>query len=57
VGQVQTARYPLLQELDLVEEGTLAGIHSVLLQPAIDFTIYLPPFKVAAALAPAGGMG
>ena len=45
-GQVQSASYPLLQTLDLVEAGDVSGIHSVLLQPAIDFTIYLPPFKV-----------
>jgi hypothetical protein len=45
-GQLQVATYPLLQKLDLVEEGDLGNIHSVLLQPTIDFTIYLPPFKV-----------
>jgi hypothetical protein len=45
-GQVQSASYPLLQTLNLVEAGDVSGIQSVLLQPAIDFTIYLPPFKV-----------
>jgi hypothetical protein len=45
-GQVQTASYPLLERLSLVEAGDLRTIHSVLLQPTIDFTIYLPPFKV-----------
>lgn len=32
--------------LELVAEGDLRGVHSVLLQPSIDFTIYLPPSKV-----------
>jgi uncharacterized protein YqjF (DUF2071 family) len=45
-GQLQAASYPLLQKLDLVEAGSLGHLHSVLLQPTIDFTIYLPPFKV-----------
>jgi hypothetical protein len=43
---VQAASYPLLERLSLVEAGDLRTIHSVLLQPTIDFTIYLPPFKV-----------
>jgi len=46
IGHLQKARYPLLQRLELVEEGDLRPVHSVLLQPAIDFTIYLPPKKV-----------
>jgi uncharacterized protein YqjF (DUF2071 family) len=46
-GQLQAATYPLLQSLDLVEAGNINDVHSVLLQPAIDFTIYLPPFRVA----------
>lgn len=46
VGHVQEARYPLLASLGLVEAGDLGPIHSVLLQPAIDFTIYLPPVEV-----------
>jgi hypothetical protein len=45
-GTVQVASYPLLQNLGLVEAGDIGAVHSVLLQPAIDFTIYLPPFKV-----------
>jgi len=48
VGTVQEARYPLLQKLGLVEEGVQSDIHSVLIQPSIDFTIYLPPRKVTA---------
>jgi uncharacterized protein YqjF (DUF2071 family) len=46
VGSVREARYPLLQTLDLVSEADQSGIHSVLLAPTIDFTIYLPPSKV-----------
>ena len=46
VGEIREARYPLLQRLELVPEGERGGIHSVLLQPSIDFTIYLPPSKV-----------
>jgi uncharacterized protein YqjF (DUF2071 family) len=45
-GQVTTANYPLLDQLGLVEGGSLQSVHSVLIQPAIDFTIYLPPVKV-----------
>jgi uncharacterized protein YqjF (DUF2071 family) len=46
VGTIQEARYPLLQQLGLVEEGDRRNVHSVLLQPSIDFTIYLPPSRV-----------
>jgi uncharacterized protein YqjF (DUF2071 family) len=46
VGQILEARYPLLQRLGLVEDGDQRNIHSVLIQPSIDFTIYLPPSKV-----------
>jgi uncharacterized protein YqjF (DUF2071 family) len=45
-GQLFSAKYPLLEKLDLIETGDTSRIHSVLIQPAIDFTIYLPPFKV-----------
>jgi hypothetical protein len=48
VGGVQKAEYPLLQKLGLVELGDQKSIHSVLIQPAIDFAIYLPPKKVQA---------
>ena len=44
---IREARYPLLQQLGLVREGDQGSIHSVLLQPSIDFTIYLPPSKVS----------
>lgn len=46
LGSVREAIYPLLNRLELVEEGNLDQIHSVLLQERIDFTIYLPPTKV-----------
>lgn len=50
VGEVQDAKYPLLQRLELVAEGDRENIHSVLLQPSIDFTIYLPPSKVPSSV-------
>jgi Uncharacterized conserved protein (COG2071) len=56
-GQLQTATYPLLQKLDLVQAGDISGIHSVLLQPSIDFTIYLPPFKVRDVSGRSSGVG
>jgi uncharacterized protein YqjF (DUF2071 family) len=46
VGTIQEAKYPLLQQLGLVEDGVQSDIHSVLIQPSIDFTIYLPPSRV-----------
>jgi uncharacterized protein DUF2071 len=46
VGVLREARYPLLERLDLVEAGRLDAVHSVLMQPTIDFTIYLPPRRV-----------
>jgi hypothetical protein len=46
IGGIREARYPLLQQLGLVREGDQDSIHSVLLQPRIDFTIYLPPSRV-----------
>ena len=45
-GTTQEATYPLLQRLGLVEDGDRSNIHSVLLQPSIDFTIYLPPSRI-----------
>ena len=56
-GQLQMARYPLLQTLDLVEAGNVTDVHSVLLQPAIDFTIYLPPFRVGGSGGRSVGVG
>jgi hypothetical protein len=46
VGQVETARFPLLARLGLVAEGDVSQVHSVLLQRRTDFTVYLPPHKV-----------
>ena len=48
-GQVTTARYPRLDRLNLIEEGSLSHVHSVLIQRTIDFTIYLPPVAVSTA--------
>jgi uncharacterized protein YqjF (DUF2071 family) len=48
VGELHEARYPLLQKLELVMEGDLVQVHSALIQPSIDFTIYLPPSRVKA---------
>ena len=45
-GRVATASFPLLQQLGLIHDGDVSGIHSVLIQPEIDFTIYLPPVAV-----------
>ena len=47
VGTVTVAHYPLLERLDLVAPGDARDIHSVLLRRSIDFTIYLPPVRVA----------
>jgi hypothetical protein len=46
MGRVSEARYGLLQDLDMVTLGDRSTVHSVLIQPNIDFTIYLPPQKV-----------
>ncbi len=45
-GRVKTASFPLLSDLDLVETGDVSAIHSVLIQPETNFTIYLPPKKL-----------
>jgi hypothetical protein len=47
VGALEEAKYPLLRQLGLVEYGDRNDIHSVLLQPSIDFTIYLPPSRIS----------
>src|SRR5262249_41449305 len=49
LGGIQQARYPLLAKLGLVQEGDHGRLHSVLIQPSIDFTIYLPPSRVPVA--------
>ncbi len=43
VARAERASFPLLDRLGLVAEGNLDAIHSVMLQPSIGFTIYLPP--------------
>jgi uncharacterized protein YqjF (DUF2071 family) len=45
-GALESASYPLLEKLGLVANGDLGSVHSVLVQPRIGFTIYLPPSKV-----------
>lgn len=46
-GRVMNARYPLFDTLGLVPLGDTRSIHSVLIQPSVDFTIYLPPSRVS----------
>ena len=45
-GRATQASFPLLDRLGLVKNGDLSTIHSVLIQPATEFTIYLPPKRV-----------
>jgi hypothetical protein len=45
-GRLVSASYPLFQSLDLVVDGDLGAVHSVLIQKCVDFTIYLPPAQV-----------
>ena len=45
-GRVAHASFPLLDRLGLVENGDLSSLHSVLIQPETEFTIYLPPTAV-----------
>jgi len=45
-GEVVTARFPLLDTLGLVPTGDVSAIHSVMIQPETEFTIYLPPKAV-----------
>lgn len=46
LGAATRASFPLLDRLGLVAEGSLDRVHSVLIQPAVEFTIYLPPRRV-----------
>lgn len=50
-GTVSVARYDLLDRLGLVTLGDVGNVHSVLIQPRVDFTIYLPPQKLRGRLA------
>ena len=43
LGTVTEASFPLLDQLNLVPTGDLTSVHSVLIQPETEFTIYLPP--------------
>jgi len=43
VGRARRASYPLLADLGLVAEGSVDNVHSVLIQPSVEFLIYLPP--------------
>lgn len=45
-GTATVAEYPLLDRLELVARGDRRGLHSVLIQRMIDFTIYLPPHRL-----------
>ena len=42
-GRATLARFPLLEQLGLVQTGDLSAVHSVLIQPQTEFTVYLPP--------------
>ena len=46
LGTVKVAEYGLLRDLELVALGVCRDVHSVLIQPSVDFTIYLPPCKI-----------
>ena len=48
-GVATVAEFPLLDRLGLVAEGDLEPVHSVLIQPRVDFTIYLPPVRTRPA--------
>ena len=39
------ADYPLFEQLGLIRSGDSDGVHSVLVQRSVDFTIYLPPSR------------
>lgn len=45
-GRVTRASFPLLAQLGLVPEADLSTIHSVMIQPETEFTVYLPPVAV-----------
>lgn len=42
-GRLVDASYPLFDALGLTAADTPPAVHSVLIQPSVDFTIYLPP--------------
>jgi hypothetical protein len=43
------ARFDLLAELGIVSFADQAAPHDVMIQPAVDFTIYLPPRRITHA--------
>lgn len=43
MGEASVANFALLDHLGLVEIGDLSTLHSILIQPETEFTIYLPP--------------
>ena len=48
VGKVVSARFDLLDRLNLVDSSNVLNVHSVLIQNQTEFTIYLPPRRVLA---------
>lgn len=46
LGRVEHIRCDLLQHLDLVSKEALSQPHSLMIQPSIDYTIYLPPRRL-----------
>ena len=46
VADCRSASFGLFDRLGLVQEGDLSQLHSVLMQPKTDFTIYLPPKRL-----------
>jgi hypothetical protein len=53
-GNLIEGQFPLLAHLGLVSAGDLSSVHSVLLQPSTDFTIYLPPLVIQTGTSRAG---
>jgi hypothetical protein len=49
IGRVVSARFPLLENLGLVQAGDMM-VHSVLIQPVTQFAIHLPPVPIDEAL-------
>lgn len=46
LGRAEHIRCDLLQHLDLVSQEELPQPHSLMIQPSIDYTIYLPPRRM-----------
>ena len=43
IGTVQSCQFDLLDRLKLTDSSDTQNVHSVLMTPSVDFTIYLPP--------------